>query len=149
MHFDGSQGQFIKQSTLLMKYFFVKIFIDLPWFCTEGGKDRVPHAFLSSLPKHVLNTAGRAPASQTRELTPALRGARPSPQSEPRNQGVPGALSSPSPLSHEVSHTGFGASVEEATGGRWGGLRSGLGRAVCGMVAYGDVAKTGTKLGQG
>lgn len=37
-----------------MKYFFVKIFIDLPRVCMEEGKGRVPNAFLLSLSQHWL-----------------------------------------------------------------------------------------------
>lgn len=36
-----------------MKYFFVKIFIDLPRVRVEKGKERVPNAFLLRLPEHV------------------------------------------------------------------------------------------------
>lgn len=57
---DGSQGHFIKQSALLMKYFFVKIFIDLQLFCagrSEWGRhSAVPKALRASHCKHALKT---------------------------------------------------------------------------------------------
>lgn len=54
LHFEGSQGQFIKQSAPLMKYFFVKIFIDLLQFCMQKTKDHGPNASLWSIPKRVV-----------------------------------------------------------------------------------------------
>lgn len=58
LHFEGSQGQFIKQSAPLMKYFFVKIFIDLLQFCTQKGKERGPNTFLQSIPKQIAPLSG-------------------------------------------------------------------------------------------
>ncbi|EOA98457.1 hypothetical protein Anapl_07640 [Anas platyrhynchos] len=67
------EGQFIKQSTLLMKYFFVKIFIDLPRVRVEKGKERVPNAFLLRLPEHVPKSEDCALALQSSEQGHAFR----------------------------------------------------------------------------